>query len=197
MWAINKHRNLVIYALLILLPFCHISDWLIHKHYFFKQEYWGLYDNWVHGMIAVLIALPIISTNKFGEPLRFAKLLQNTIIVFLIASLLDLDHFIVNFSFSLTQAISLTMRPATHSITFAIAAAIIYFIITKNKKWTWLVFVAIASHVVRDAYGGGTPIFYPAKISMIPYWSYLVSEYLLIISSFLIAKTIKNETRRR
>jgi hypothetical protein len=180
-----KIKSLLLSAFL-LLPFCLISDWLIHQHYFFKQEYWGLYDNWVHGMIAVLIALPILSTNKFGEPLRFSKLLQNAIIVFLIASLLDLDHFAVNFSFSLTKAISLTMRPATHSITFAIAAAIIYFIITKNKKWTWLIFMAIASHVVRDAYGGGTPIFYPLSTSMIPYWSYVITEWAFLIISFYL-----------
>jgi hypothetical protein len=182
------NKKYFLLSAILLLPFCLISDWLIHQHYFFKQEYWGLYDNWVHGMIAVMIALPVLSMNKFGEPLRFAKLVQNAVVVFLIASLLDLDHFAVNFSFSLTKAISLTMRPATHSITFAIAAAIIYFIITKNKKWTWLIFAAIASHVVRDAYGGGTPIFYPLPVPQIPHWSYLVSEYLLIISSFLISK---------
>jgi hypothetical protein len=142
-----------------------------------------LYDNWVHGIIAVLVVLPLLS-KKFGEPLRFAKLAQNIVVVFLIASLLDLEHFIVNFSFSLTKAISLTMRPATHSITFAIAASIIYFGITKNKKWTLIIFIAIVSHVVRDAYGGGTPIFYRSKISMIPYWSYLVVECILLGISY-------------
>ena len=166
-----KHLLLLLF---ILLCFCHISDWLIHKHYFFKQEYWGLYDNWVHGMIAVLIALPLFEKRNYLQ----------LVFVFLIASLLDLDHFIVNFSFSLTKAISLTMRPATHSITFAIAASIIYFVITKNKKWTWIIFIAIVSHVVRDAYGGGTPIFYPSSISMIPYWSYLIVECLLLGISY-------------
>ncbi|MEY4877189.1 MAG: transrane protein [Bacteroidota bacterium] len=189
--------KLLIIAAFLLLPFCLISDWLIHQHYFFKQEYWGVYDNWVHGIIAVLIAFPLFVSEKFGEPLRFAKLVQNAVVVFLIASLLDLDHFAVNFSFSLTKAISLPMRPITHSLLFATLMSAAFFFITKNKKWTWLIFAAIVSHVVRDAYGGGTPIFYPAKISMIPYWSYLVSEYLLIISSFLISKIINNEKRQR
>ena len=159
---------------ILLLPFCLISDWLIEHHFIFKQEYWGLYDNWVHGMIAVLIALPLF--QKFE--------IKSFIIVFLIASLLDLDHFIVNFSFSLTKAISLTMRPITHSLLFAILMSAAFFFITKNKKWTWLIFVAIASHVVRDAYSGITPIFFPIKIYESPYWSYLLVEVLFLLISY-------------
>jgi membrane-bound metal-dependent hydrolase YbcI (DUF457 family) len=78
------------------------------------------------------------------------------------------------------------MRPPTHSLTFAVAAALLVFLFRKKWDWSWIVFAAIASHVVRDAYGGGTPIFYPSKISMIPYWSYLVVEYLLLITSQMI-----------
>jgi hypothetical protein len=166
--------NKILLPALLLLPFCLISDWLIHQHLFFKQEYWGLYDNFVHGVIAVLVLFPFFKNISYKQ----------IITVFLIASLLDVDHFAVNFSFSLTKAISLTMRPPTHSITFAVAAASLVF--PFSKKWSWIVFAAIASHVVRDAYGGGTPIFYPAKISMIPYWSYLAVEYLLLITSQII-----------
>ena len=184
--SMNKKHLLI--SLVLLLPFCLISDWLIEHHFIFKKEYWGLYDNWVHGMIAVLIAFPLFASDKFGEPLRFAKLVQQAIIVFLIASLLDLDHFIVNFSFSLTKAISLPMRPATHSLLFAILMSVAFFVITKNKKWTWLIFVSIASHVVRDAYSGATPIFCPLHVYQIPYWSYLGIEYLLLCISVLFAK---------
>ncbi len=176
----NKKHLLI--SAIVLLPFCLISDWLIEHHFIFKKEYWGLYDNWVHGMIAVLIALPLF--QKFE--------IKSLIIVFLIASLLDLDHFVVNFSFSLTKAISLPIRPITHSLLFATLMSVAFFVITKNKKWTWLIFVAIASHVVRDAYGGLTPIFYPLPISKIPYWSYLMCECLMIILSFNISKNKKN-----
>ncbi len=156
-------------SLLALLPFCLISDWLIYHHYYFSQAYWGIYDNWVHGVIAVLIALPVFSKLNW----------RNMLLVFLIASLLDLDHFAVNWSFSLSKAISLTMRPPTHSISFALAVSLLFGLSTKNVKWTWIVFSAIASHVVRDAYGGGTPICYPLAISQIPHWFYSVVEVLL------------------
>jgi hypothetical protein len=167
---IQKGINTSVLMALILGPFCLASDFLIHQHYYFKQEYWGVFDNWVHGMIAVIICLPLLKEVT----------IKHVLAIYFMASLLDLDHFIISFSFSLTKAIAITVRPPTHSITFGIALSLLYYMITKKKVWTYIIFACIVSHVVRDAFGGGTLVLYPLNITQIPKWSYLVTEYVLL-----------------
>jgi hypothetical protein len=166
----NINTTIRIASALVLAPFCFVCDELIHQHPYFAQEYWGLFDNVVHGVIAVMVCLPLFSKISFKE----------VIVVYLIAALLDIDHFIINGSFSLTQAIAISVRPPTHSILFGIALASLYYVWKKNIKWTYIIFACVVSHVLRDAFGGGTLIFYPLSTKIIPRAAYMFFEYALL-----------------
>lgn len=161
-----------------LLLFLFINDGLIAARPFFPSTIWALYDGVVHGLTGVFVLYPIYKkqANRY--------LIQ----VFLLAAVVDLDHFIAAQSLSLTDALQLPLRPGTHSITFAILVATAGFLLTRNKIVGWIVFAALASHVVRDASGGITPIFHPLKRYGIPPWLYYASEIVLLYVSFQVSR---------
>ncbi|MFM7022875.1 MAG: metal-dependent hydrolase [Flavobacteriales bacterium] len=167
---------------LILLGFCLTSDYLITNQPFLPKPLWGLYDGFVHGSVGVMVMLPLL------KELRIKWL----ILFFLCASLVDIDHFIAAKSFSVSEVMLLPMRPPTHSFTFAFiagSAAALFF--KKRLLAFWIVFGCLASHVIRDASSGVTPMFYPADFERIPVVSYLLLEGLILYISYRIAKQEK------
>jgi hypothetical protein len=83
--------------------------------------------------------------------------LQELICSGLIASLIDLDHFISAKSFSLLDVISLSNRPFLHnSFTLIILNTILYilmrvFSVADTQKYSMLILISWFSHHVRDA----------------------------------------------
>lgn len=158
--------------------FLFINDRLIASRPWYASRVWALYDGVVHGLTGVLVLLPIYKK----------KINSHFAVLFLLAAVVDLDHFIAAQSFSLSDALHLPLRPVTHSITFAIFSAVGGFLITRNKIVAWTLFAALASHVIRDASGGITPIFWPLKIYHIPSWLYYGIEIVLLYFSFLLSR---------
>ncbi|SFD00843.1 hypothetical protein SAMN05421780_11917 [Flexibacter flexilis DSM 6793] len=172
----HNYKSLAITAI-ILIAYCLISDYLIETRPIFKREYWALYDGVVHGLVGVIILLPFFKEYN----------LYNFSLIFFISTIIDIDHFILAGSFSVSDAINLPMRPITHSITFALIFGFWVFIFFRTQPFVfWIVFAALTSHVVRDASSGLTLIFYPFSISKIPYFSYLLVEILLLYLSYFI-----------
>lgn len=156
--------------------FLFINDRLIASRPLYASQVWALYDGIVHGLTGVLVLFPIYKKKSYSH----------FIVLFLLAAMVDLDHFIAAQSFSLSEALNLPIRPVTHSITFAIFSAVGGFLLTRNKVVTWTLFAALTSHVIRDAVGGSTPIFWPLKIYHIPSWFYYGIEIVLLYCSFLL-----------
>ena len=161
-----------------LIVFLFINDHLIATRPLFPRQIWAIYDCIVHGLVGVLVIYPIYKKN----PPRYF------FVLFLLAAVVDLDHFIAVRSFSLYAAIHLPLRPVTHSITFAILAAVVGFLLTREKVVSWIFFAALTSHVLRDASGGGTPIFWPLNIYHIPPWLYYCMEIVVLYFSCQVSR---------
>ena len=150
---------------------------LISDYIFLRVKnvlYRSLLDTFSHGVISLIICLPLASS------------LFDIIFSFLLAFLLDFDHFVVARSFSLEKATSLPLRPYTHSITFALFLSFIFYLFSKSLKLSFISFFAISSHVIRDADTGITPILFPLKVYKIPRILYYTLEVLLLVLAFYL-----------
>jgi hypothetical protein len=161
-------------------------SWIMHayrKDTMYSPQVWAIYDGVVHGLVGVLVLYPIYKKqiNRYFS------------VLFLLASLVDLDHFIIAQSFSLSDAIRLPLRPVSHSITFAILLAVVGFFLTRDRIVGWTLFAAVTSHVIRDASGGNTPLFWPFEIYHIPSWLYYGAEIVLLHISFQISRIQGND----
>lgn len=126
-------------------------------------------DNCVHGLIALTSWLMIEKSWLHG------------FFCALIAMMIDIDHFIQAGSFSLEDALALNQRPFLHNSTLPLILYIIVMFVSCTvmgnpgviKTYTNVIFVAFASHHLRDASRRGLwfqpwiqalPIAYPVYI---------------------------------
>lgn len=148
-----------------------------------SQHIWALTDVPVHILLGILVSLPLIVRHGWNKQtlLRFT-------LAGLVAMLIDLDHFIAAGSFSLYAATHLDYRQATHSLVFALFCFLIVWLTIHNSRDGLLVFMALASHVVRDASSGGTPfLLWPFYFSQIPIWIYYAVELGLGLVAWMAA----------
>lgn len=138
-------------------------------------------DVFIHTIIGTAVALPL-----WVKPYLSKVLLA----VFLVTSLIDIDHFIVAKSPRIHDAITLKYRPYTHSITFAVVGGFVAFWLTKNPRIGIVIGVGITSHVLRDAIMGITPILWPLRISKLPVWLYVSGEVILFIGCLILRKWV-------
>lgn len=164
------------HLIVILLAFPLASDYLIRTQPVANRQVWAVYDGFVHGVIAVLVLWPL---HK-GKP-------QRVIAAFLAAILVDLDHFVVAGSLSIEAALHSPVRLFTHSLTFALAAGRIAACATRSPRWAWLVSIALASHVLRDATFGLTPVLWPLPLDAIPVCVYYTAEVVLLLATTVAA----------
>jgi membrane-bound metal-dependent hydrolase YbcI (DUF457 family) len=119
----------------------------------FPRHIWAVLDAPVHATLALLVVSPL-----YTRPASQARMLTRLAGAALAPVLIDLDHFVAAGSLSLQAAISLPGgRPFTHSLVFALALGLLAFLISRDTVDGWLVFGALASHVLRDASTGGIP----------------------------------------
>lgn len=173
----NKIVLFVTYVIILVL-FCIGADLLMVNKPILSDEFWGLFDGFVHGVVAIIVLLPFVKSKNDW------KLIP---VFFLLGGILDLDHIISAKSFLISDIISLAHRPISHSITFVIILSSIFYLFSRNVKWSVIIFLSFSSHVIRDASSGVTPILYPLEIQSIPYSLYILLEILLILSTHLFA----------
>ena len=146
------------------------------------RVYWVLLDPIIHALLALIVTSPLLSHKEIAaQPLRWL------LIAGLAAVLIDLDHFIVANSFSINDALHLAARPAIHSLLFALVCALGGYVFTKNALVGWLLFLALLSHILRDAVWGGVPFFWPLPISLeftVPAY-YAVQIGLCLLAAFV------------
>lgn len=192
--------RLLILPLLILLTMYAGDALLMARPAAVSRLMWAFVDPPVHAVLALLIAsplliqLPSLSTEKSKSTLGGVSLLA-TLIVVASATLIDIDHFIAARSFTLDAALNLPMRPASHSLSFAFAALCLILLVTRRLDLSYLIFAALASHVLRDASGGGTPLFWPLPVYSLA-WPMAVSGLILLyLGSWLIANLQRDERK--
>jgi len=162
-----------------LLALLFVADLLIERRRFFGRPFWALVDSAVHGLVALLVTAPIVrsasttqqSTQLFG-------------LAFLAGTLVDLDHFLVARPHSFWTATHLEKRPPTHSVTSALLVGMAGYLLSGRLSVAWVVFAAVASHVLRDASVGTAPVLWPLGDWRIPRWAYYMAEVGLLLVSY-------------
>lgn len=144
---------------------------------------WAYLDGVAHGATALAVTAPIWLRRSDRKWLKYF------FVAGLLGGLIDLDHYVAAGSFALEDLITQPTRPPTHSLTFATALAVTSTLVMKDRLMSWVVFAALASHVVRDASGFHTPLLWPLNWpDRMPYWLYLAIEVLILYASFYVIR---------
>lgn len=165
-----RRAALLVYAPVMLLIFAGF-DYVIESETLLPRQVRAIADGFVHGSVALLLLLP----------LRLFCRWPTSVVLFgaIVAMAIDVDHFIAAGSLRVMDAISLPGRPLTHSLPFALLMAGLAYGVSRRHWPAAVVFVALCSHVLRDATSGGTPLLLYAQVS-IPWWSYAVACLLML-----------------
>ncbi|CAH1402525.1 unnamed protein product [Nezara viridula] len=143
--------SVVITVLIVIIALC--GDKLLTKvdNHFFK----AIIDNTTHASIGLFSwAIVVFSSNSIHnlKLSHFAEILSCGII----ASFIDLDHFIAARSLTLQDALHLNRRPPFHSTSLLILVFFSFYIsgkvlnINVLNQMSWIIFVAGGSHHLRD-----------------------------------------------
>lgn len=191
--------SIVITFLIIIVAVC--GDKLLAKvdHHVFK----AIIDNATHGSIGIFSwALVVISLNSIRN-LR----LKHCAEIFgcgVIASLIDLDHFIAARSLSLQDAVHLNRRPPFHSTSLLILVFFTFYISAKVfnshvlNQMSWIILVAGGSHHLRDGVRrglwfpplGSTPPLQPViYLGSLAFFPHIIA---LLMPNILTAKTTRS-----
>lgn len=143
---------------------------------------WAIMDNTIHASVAFLLLLPLflLRGRSLAVPLLGA----------LLASLIDLDHFVAADSISIQAALSLPFRPWTHSLTFVLPAAAVAGLLFRRFWLFVVVAVALTSHILRDASGTPAPLLYPLPDVSISWWVYILTCHLMMAASIILVKPL-------
>jgi len=161
-----------------MLVFLSCADRIIVRRPFLGRPFWAAFDVFVHGAVALLVAGPCIRRATRGK-----RALALSGLAFLSATVLDLDHFVAADSLDVRAALSLAARPPTHSLTFALLLGAATSLLSRDRAAGWVVFAAIASHVLRDAAMGTAPLLWPLSVDAVPRWVYGWGEVGLMLAS--------------
>lgn len=145
---------------------------------FNSREITGLFDTFLHGVISLLILLPLC--------LRF----YDYMIAFGTSFILDIDHMVCAKSLKIKDALNLPARPVTHSITFATLISIIIWLLLPVPFRIYLpivVFISLTSHILRDSAEGKTFILWPFRINRLAYPLYIALEIILFVLAVIIS----------
>jgi membrane-bound metal-dependent hydrolase YbcI (DUF457 family) len=109
----------------------------------------------IHGGISLFVVLPIV--------LRSNKRVLFGVLAFIGGPAVDLDHVVAAGSFRPRALESLSHRPDTHSLLFALVLTLLVYLFTRRKQLSWSVFAIIVSHLLFDAAGGDEYWLYPLR----------------------------------
>jgi membrane-bound metal-dependent hydrolase YbcI (DUF457 family) len=169
-----------------MLAFLLVADTLIQQGPFAAGIFGALFDSLAHGIVALVVTCPLFGMDENRR--RATALFW---VVLLSGTLLDLDHLpriVAAGSLDLPRVLGVSMRPPTHSLTFAGVAGAFAYLVSRSRLVGWGMFAALSSHVLRDASGGYTSILWPLSLQAIPQWIHYPSQVGLLVVSYLLMK---------
>jgi hypothetical protein len=163
------------------------AEYLIDYGPWTSIAYPALLDVILHGTVSAFVLLPALWAPRRARP-------ACVLVAFSVGALLDLDHFLFASRWTLEGALNLPVRPPTHSLTFSLLISLLVLLLTRSRIWSWALFAALASHVVRDAADGAiTPLLYPLPPFGIPYAVFIAFILLLYFSSWGLFRCIAGD----
>uniref|UniRef100_A0A1B0DLV0 Transmembrane protein 267 n=1 Tax=Phlebotomus papatasi TaxID=29031 RepID=A0A1B0DLV0_PHLPP len=155
----------------------------------------ALLDNTTHGIVGLLSTL--LLTNHFRERLEVWEGPAMLLVAYLVASGIDADHFITARSLKLLDAINLPKRPFLHCSTIPLFVLIILLLTARYFKslttclWLSVIFLAFASHHIRDSIRRGLWFCPFGSTNPTPYALYLLlTVFLPHITIILLSRII-------
>lgn len=159
------------------------------------NPYWSLTDPMVHGLVGVIVVLPFVRFARSGLS-KIGYLFAGGGL----AVLIDLDHVIAAGSINLYDITHIPgSRPFSHGLLFVVIVAGVVGLVSRRGKWGWFVFAVLASHVIRDASGGGVnyflwPVVDISKITPLMYYGLIL---ILLLGSMVIAQLFQQSKPRK
>ena len=149
----------------------------------------ALWEVFAHGLIGVIVVLPIVWRSQRRIPLA--------LLAFLGGVALDIDHVVAAGSLNPRSMEQLGHRPDTHSLLFVCLLALLALAVTRRKSIAWAVFAVLAAHLLFDAPGGGVRWLFPLQHpDAIPWLVCPVGIALLTGISVMVARAEGSSTGR-
>ncbi|XP_035291754.1 transmembrane protein 267 [Anguilla anguilla] len=171
--------------------FCFCADRLLQLS-LIQSHLWlrAAADNAVHAAIALWAWAIVIGLRKRSDLCEVA-------LAGFFASVIDLDHFYLAGSLSLKAAVSLPHRPPLHCSTLipvlCLSLRLLMWLFRLKDSWCflpWMLFIALASHHVRDGVRHGLWVWPLGNTAPVPYWLYVgISATLPHLCSVLMYLT--------
>ncbi|HEY7966085.1 MAG TPA: metal-dependent hydrolase [Solirubrobacteraceae bacterium] len=134
----------------------------------------------IHGVISLAAVAPIVQRSR--RRLAYAAL------AFVGGSAIDLDHFIAAGSLNLRTIETMSGRPDTHSLIFAVGLGLVAFALTRRAIAGWSVFAVTLAHLLFDAAGGSEHFLYPfSGLDGLPWITCPLGTIALAVASAAIA----------
>ncbi|HLW95852.1 MAG TPA: metal-dependent hydrolase [Solirubrobacteraceae bacterium] len=143
----------------------------------------------IHGVICLAAIAPIVWRSR--RRALYAAL------AFVGGSAIDLDHFIAAGSLNLHTIETMSGRPDTHSLIFAVALALLALALTRQPLAGWSVFAVTVAHLLFDAAGGSEHFFYPfSALDGLPWIVCPIGTVALALVSAVIAAAAMEPPQR-
>lgn len=188
----------VILADLAILGICVFGDRLLEEPDFTRIGWMrAIIDNSTHGAVGLLSWMVVLGggCNSHGA--------QQIFLCGILASLVDIDHFIAAKSIHLKDVLSLPSRPPFHNTTLLFVIFIVLLLLQRNGhiltllpgslgSVAWIFLVAWLSHHLRDANRRGLWFWPIGSTPPLPRSVYLGSVMMLPVIVKLILSTLPN-----
>lgn len=154
--------------------FCPLADQLLQTP-LAMQHTWlrALLDNGVHGLVGLWSWAIVIGLRKKSD-------FYEVVLAGFLASVIDLDHFYLAGSLSLKAALNLPHRPPLHCSTLipvlCFSLRLLMWALRLKDSWCslpWMLFVALASHHVRDGTRHGLWLWPLGHTPPLSHWLYI------------------------
>ncbi|KAJ6645286.1 Transmembrane protein, partial [Pseudolycoriella hygida] len=160
----------------------------------------AFFDNLTHGAVGSLAAFIIV--NEFRDKITVTEHTVLILFCFVVASLIDVDHFIHAKSFSLKAATTLTARAFLHCSTITIGLFILFLIGTCYRSLLLnlinaMLLNAFITHHTRDASRRGFWFWPFGHTPACPYYAYILLTTLTPYALIYLLKFFRNRSDNR
>jgi len=163
-------RFIALFQILSFLVFLYIEKRNLEKPLFKLSLLYVAFDSFMHLCLYLILAMPLLKfRNEF--------IIGAFTLIFI-----DVDHIVKAGSFQIKKIVSLGRRPYTHSLLFALISSLIVWFISRNFILSYMIFISLIIHFLRDLTEGKTYILFPYK----KFYNYSFSAFIISSALFMM-----------
>jgi len=168
-------RFIALFQILSFLVFLYIEKRNLEKPLFKLSLLYVAFDSFMHLCLYLILAMPLLKfRNEF--------IIGAFVLIFI-----DTDHIVKAGSFQIKKLVSLGRRPYTHSLLFALISSLIVWFISRNFMLSYMIFISLVIHFLRDLTEGKTYFLFPYKgIYRYSFAKYIILSFTIMSINWLI-----------